>query len=93
MKDMKKEIKEYTGKSCKSCELKATCALEIFTKDFKERNWYCCDYEPKKKTVKLYRYTYANDSHDVFQSDWMSTAFGGYCMGELLKTEEKEVEV
>ena len=82
-------------KSCKNCRREDVCRLaEYAWGDFGDVPLeHCSLFQPKKKTVTLYRYTYANDSHDVFQSDWMSTAFGGYCMGELLKTEEKEVEV
>ena len=81
-------------KSCINCKIKATCALEIFTRDFKERNWYCCDYEPKKKTVKMYRYTY-EDNGRIEQSTW-TTDLHEECLTRwraLLKTEVKEVEI
>jgi len=70
MKDMKKEIKEYTDmeKSCKNCSLYQGNSCEIFhaTEDVagsgcKADEFYCSLFEPKKKTVKLYAYLKEDD--------------------------------
>ena len=47
-------------KSCKNCIKRdnctlLSCALTAIT-NFHEHGFYCCDYEPKNKTVKLYAY-------------------------------------
>jgi len=101
MKDMKKEIKEYTDmeKSCKNCSLYQGNSCEIFhaTEDVagsgcKADEFYCSLFEEKKKTITLYRYTYEDDG-EVWISNWTSKQRGLPRGCSVLKTETKEIDL
>ena len=92
MKDMKKEIKEYTDKSCVNC-CRDCSLLEILddacyfrTKE----NWYCCDYEPKEKTLKLYAYLKEDDGHELI---WHTNHNLRIERFTRVPSEDKEIEI
>jgi len=88
-----------SDKSCKNCNkydncTLLSCALTAIT-NFHEHGFYCCDFEPKKKTVKLYRYTY-DELGTIEQTKWTSdpfTEYRGEWEWDLLKTETKEIQI
>ena len=88
-----------SDKSCKNCKFVDDCTMHTYAKhagviDKGYENWGCSDFEPKKKTVKLYRYTY-EDNGRIEQSTW-TTDLHEECLTRwraLLKTEVKEVEI
>jgi len=116
VKDMKKEVKEYTDilaarelkkqvkecidmeKSCKNCRREEGCRLAAYAwGDFGDVPLeYCSLFEPKKKTVKLFRYTYDYNSI-IYQSEWTSENEELYfelnTHKKPLKTEEKEIQI
>jgi len=59
VKDMKKEIKDWTNKSCKNCENYRNCVVRIKVEEVSYIDtdfWSCSRWGEKKKTIKLYAY-------------------------------------
>jgi len=85
-------------KSCKNCSKVKNCGMYLYamaigiTRD--DQGWHCSDYEPKKKTVKLFRYTY-QEKGTIEQTNWTTGIHEEYLTRwrKLLKTEEKEIQI
>jgi len=84
-------------KSCKNCIKQKECILPNSVTRVGILNpseFYCSLFEPKKKTVKLYRYTY-QEKGTIEQTNWTTGIHEEYLTRwrKLLKTEEKEIEI
>ena len=74
------------------CQVRSICAGTHVNEIY----WYCSDFERKKKTVKLYRYTYTSKDGVIGQTTWTTHKFIDYSSSfdwKLLEKEEKEIEV
>ena len=92
---MKKEIKDWTNKSCKNCEDYDECGICGYVgglEDVDADRFHCSLFEEKKKTITLYRYTYEDDG-EVWISNWTSKQRGLPRGCSVLKTETKEIDL
>ena len=81
-------------KSCKNCIKRdnctlLSCALTAIT-NFHEHGFYCCDYEPKNKTVKLYAYLKEDDGHELI---WHTNRNLRIERFTRVPSEDKEIEI
>jgi len=79
------------GKSCKNCSKYDNCCLASFAKGITKAHWYCCDYEPKKKKVKMYAYLKEDDGY--YELIWHTNRNLRIERFTRVPSDDKEIEI